>query len=139
MKVFILLTLPRAHRCSHDGCNKKPTYGIEGQSSLSYCAQHVDAGMSDVIPIRCIHETCRKRPKYGVPGSKKVRSVFRGWFFESIRIPLLPATSGRDGEISLIREAVLTADESLGETMIFAESRSFRAAAGGDFLQNLIK
>ena len=40
-------------RCKEIGCNKQPSYNIEGESNRLYCKNHANKGMVDVTNKRC--------------------------------------------------------------------------------------
>lgn len=39
--------------CTHQGCNKCQTFGVEGTKKEERCAQHALEGMVDVMNKRC--------------------------------------------------------------------------------------
>ena len=58
----------RSKKCSHKGCNKQPSFNIEGQTKALYCATHKKEGMIDVKNKSCIHDGCNRRPNYNFKG-----------------------------------------------------------------------
>ena len=58
-------------RCGHRGCNKQPTYGMEGTKKTERCSQHTRQGMVQVRVKKCGHQGCTKQPSYGVEGTRK--------------------------------------------------------------------
>eukprot|EP00903_Cladosiphon_okamuranus_P020319 g18643.t1 len=59
-------------RCGYPGCNKHPSYGVEGSKAKKFCFEHKKEGMVDVVSKRCGHPGCNKLPTYGVEGSNTV-------------------------------------------------------------------
>ena len=57
--------------CGHPGCNKQPTYGVEGTKTAELCSQHAREGMVNVISKRCGRQGCNKYPSFGVEGREK--------------------------------------------------------------------
>lgn len=55
--------------CSHECCEKYPTYGVEGTSNREFCAEHASSGMVDVHRKKCLAEGCLKRASHGVKGT----------------------------------------------------------------------
>eukprot|EP00903_Cladosiphon_okamuranus_P006043 g5960.t1 len=56
-------------RCGYRGCEKHPSYGVEGKTAES-CAQHKEEGMVNVNNKRCGQPGCNKQSTHGVEGSK---------------------------------------------------------------------
>ncbi len=57
--------------CSHAGCTKVPSYGVDGTNKMEFCSQHKRDGMVDLRHKRCGHHGCSKQPSYGVEGTNK--------------------------------------------------------------------
>lgn len=53
-------------RCVHQGCNVRPSYGVEGTKKAEFCSQHAREDMVDVISKRCGHQRLQKKSSYGV-------------------------------------------------------------------------
>ena len=60
----------KSKKCYHDGCLKKPSFGIAGSKTPTFCAEHAAEGMVNVIEKKCKHESCSKQPSFGFAGSK---------------------------------------------------------------------
>ncbi|CAM9492884.1 unnamed protein product [Ectocarpus sp. 8 AP-2014] len=63
-------------KCAHSGCNKRPSFGVEGSTRTEFCSPHKKAGMVNVGPNKCAHHGCNKRPSFGVDGSTKREFCF---------------------------------------------------------------
>ncbi|CAM9504053.1 unnamed protein product, partial [Ectocarpus sp. 4 AP-2014] len=57
--------------CQHDGCTKKPTFGIDGSKNAQFCAKHAASEMVNVIGKRCLHAGCTTTAAYGAAGLRK--------------------------------------------------------------------
>ena len=42
--------------CVHDGCKKRPTYNIEGETKALYCKDHKLEGMINVVSKNVIFQ-----------------------------------------------------------------------------------
>ena len=51
----------KSKRCAHDGCAKRPSYGVAGSTKPEFCFDHKEGGMVDVINKRCDHDGCTKQ------------------------------------------------------------------------------
>lgn len=40
--------------CINDGCNKQPTFNMDGDTKALYCSLHKKDGMIDIKSKRCI-------------------------------------------------------------------------------------
>jgi len=54
--------------CCEDGCNKRPTFNEEGQTTGLYCSVHKKANMIDVLNKRCCEDGCNKHPTFNHEG-----------------------------------------------------------------------
>lgn len=50
------------------GCNKIPSFGMEGTKKANLCSQHAEQGMVDVNSKKCRHQGCDTLPLFGSPG-----------------------------------------------------------------------
>jgi hypothetical protein len=57
--------------CKEKGCNIRPTYNLEGETTPLYCSTHKKDGMVDVKHKRCLSEECNKHPSYNFEGQTK--------------------------------------------------------------------
>jgi hypothetical protein len=58
-------------KCIHDGCNKRPTFNLEGSKKAIYCSEHKNEYMIDVINKTCIYNGCKTIPIYNYYGKIK--------------------------------------------------------------------
>jgi hypothetical protein len=57
--------------CKENGCTKRPSFNVEGETKRLYCATHKKEGMVDVINKTCLFEGCTKQPVFNVEGETK--------------------------------------------------------------------
>ena len=57
--------------CKEKGCKTRPSYNVEGESKMLYCANHKVEGMVNVKDKTCIHPGCKTIPIYNVEGETK--------------------------------------------------------------------
>jgi len=54
--------------CCEDGCNKRPSFNEEGQTTGLYCDKHKKKNMINVISKRCCEDGCDKQPVFNEEG-----------------------------------------------------------------------
>ena len=60
------------HRvCKHEGCSKRPSFGMAGRKTAEFCSHHASEGMVNIRNRRCRNKGCSKRPSFGMAGRKK--------------------------------------------------------------------
>lgn len=42
-------------RCSHGGCAKTPSFGVDGSKRADFCSQHAKEGVVNVVSKMCSH------------------------------------------------------------------------------------
>jgi hypothetical protein len=57
-------------RCSVEGCQKQPYFGLPLDKRPSKCFEHKSETMVDIVSKKCDFPTCKSRPVFGLPGSK---------------------------------------------------------------------
>lgn len=67
------VTTDKKARCTHEGCAKIASYGLEVAKKATRCAQHKDAGMVDVAHRTCAHAGCRKKPSFAASAGGKAQ------------------------------------------------------------------
>ena len=91
-------------RCAEPGCNKGPSFNMEGEEKALYCKRHGEPkGMVNVVSKRCRQEGCGRIPCFNYEGLRKLvcrehKSVVRGGH---CRTPRLESRSR--GEPSRVR------------------------------------
>lgn len=58
-------------RCSQQGCNKVPLYGVDGSNQREFCSEHKKDGMVNVTSRRCGQQGCTKWRYFGGSGSNQ--------------------------------------------------------------------
>ena len=58
-------------KCRHDGCTKRPTFGVSGSNEREFCSAHKKDGMVNVSSKRCGQSGCARHPHFGIAGSNK--------------------------------------------------------------------
>ena len=66
------MNVVKSKRCDDPGCNKQPSFGVEGTRTALFCAGHnKKEGMVDIRSRRrCGHPGCNKHAARGLEGSK---------------------------------------------------------------------
>ena len=54
--------------CCEDGCNKRPYFNEEGQTTGLYCGDHKKENMINVLDKRCCEDGCNKHPYFNEEG-----------------------------------------------------------------------
>lgn len=111
-------------RCAFEGCEGRPSFGIEGKFT-KLCRRHGEEGMMSVDSKRRAHEGCIREPTFGVEGSKMalhcrqhardgmvgVRSKHcaheGGIRDEGTKMPVFCSDHTRDGMETVLTKAVL--------------------------------
>jgi hypothetical protein len=57
-------------KCTHEGCNKSPTFNYENETKAKYCSEHKKDGMVNVKSKRCELEGCNSIPTFNIKGGK---------------------------------------------------------------------
>lgn len=64
-----MVNIVNVKRCKEEGCDKHPTYGVEG-TGATYCLRHAKEGMVNMKDRRCEDPGCKRQPSFGFAGSK---------------------------------------------------------------------
>ena len=57
-------------KCSENGCQTQPSFGLPGTKIGIYCSRHAKDGYVDVRNKKCSEEGCSIKPNYGPVGGK---------------------------------------------------------------------